>query len=747
MQKKQIPVVIPTPQSMKLTGKPFRVENFSTSKGSNVTLNELLGIFSKNSGIVINYSVNSLSQGAMLYIGSLNDPKIKESLVSQNLLKDYEALNNDGYILTVNNSREKPEILIASKTAAGQYYGFVSLEQLFNKQMLTPAIIIDQPGFEQRGIVFGKIENFSKGPINKDTGNHDGIPYLEQMKKYKLNFIWLAAWDNTYYKRTSLPIQDVTKKKLKLFLEKCRKYFITPSLGLRPYRQQGHSGRLKGGVMYSSEKDINGVADNLITLYKLGFTNLYLTFDDQPKHKFFLYEADKKKFKHIAEAHLYFIDQVYKKLKKNCPDVKFRVISLLYSLIPKKCNDFALEYCKIISKLPQEIEFVWTGHGASSEDARWYSELNGGRKLIFWSNFFPGHYERLKYMPVFMKYPYGDGDSNLPKYSTGHFFLPVGNDAAGLGWMTAADYMWNPQNYNGEISFKRALAKVTGTADNGELIDYMNLVDGFYKEKGIPGFTLNEKMANVNHLKSVMGSSVKKIKNKINQELYVKLLEEKTRITSYLEFLTGLYKSRPVPVKALKLDSKLVIDGRLSEAVWNKADIVDGFLLLGSKKKAKLATKARFLYDQKNLYIGVWFEEPKVKIIKDKFLERDSHIFVDNGVEFFLQPENRGYFHIVTNASGAVYDERITKGKTGYQGHDSNWNGQYTLKTHKDKNSWSVEIAIPWKVLESTPTERFYFNITRNRYIDGHSWQTYAPLLGGRFHMPQWFWPLECKQD
>jgi hypothetical protein len=50
------------------------------------------------------------------------------------------------------------------------------------------------------------------------------------------------------------------------------------------------------------------------------------------------------------------------------------------------------------------------------------------------------------------------------------------------------------------------LEKVAGTADNDALIDYINLVDGFYKKKGIPGFTRDEKMKQVNRLESVMAA-------------------------------------------------------------------------------------------------------------------------------------------------------------------------------------------------------------------------------------------------
>ncbi len=86
MQKQQIPIVIPTPQEIKIIGKAFIVEKLNTVKGSNPALTEALQEFSKKSNISINYRMDSLPQGSFLLIGSLKNQKIQEILKQQNLL-------------------------------------------------------------------------------------------------------------------------------------------------------------------------------------------------------------------------------------------------------------------------------------------------------------------------------------------------------------------------------------------------------------------------------------------------------------------------------------------------------------------------------------------------------------------------------------------------------------------------------------------------------------------------------------
>ena len=58
---------------------------------------------------------------------------------------------------------------------------------------------------------------------------------------------------------------------------------------------------------------------------------------------------------------------------------------------------------------------------------------------------------------------------------------------------------------------------------------------------------------------------------------------------------------------SLALLQPLVLDGRLDEESWNKADVIENFLQRDPEEgmPASEQTEVRVLYDQENLYFGV----------------------------------------------------------------------------------------------------------------------------------------------
>ncbi len=211
--------------------------------------------------------------------------------------------------------------------------------------------------------------------------------------------------------------------------------------------------------MYSSEADITGVVNNLLAFYDLGVRDLHIQFDDLPEERFLEYVEDRNKFSSIGEAHLYFINEVYQRLTSIHPDIRFSVITIAYNGAVDNMSSSWIEYSRTVANLPTAIDFVWSG--AKSDNADAYSELNGGRDIIVWSNYYPKLYKTAKFIPDFV-YPYGGGDNNLHNHTTGHFFLAKdrpNEDKALLSWYTASDYMWDPTRYNPLVSFNSSLAR------------------------------------------------------------------------------------------------------------------------------------------------------------------------------------------------------------------------------------------------------------------------------------------------
>lgn len=180
-----------------------------------------------------------------------------------------------------------------------------------------------------------------------------------------------------------------------------------------------------------------------------------------------------------------------------------------------------------------------------------------------------------------------------------------------------------------------------------------------------------------------------------------------------------------------------VIDGKLDDAAWQKAPRSRSFVDLVSGEQTRLKTEAAVVWDDQNLYVGYWIEEPDVTATLTR---RDAPIYKDNDVELFIAGAD-GYYEFEINSFGTIYEvlffwldafetkgyhlrpefKRDAKGVRLFNGvgyrHPRgkrigfwNWDmpglqsavhvdGTINDSTDKDKG-WTVEIAIPWSSLK-----------------------------------------------
>ena len=120
------------------------------------------------------------------------------------------------------------------------------------------------------------------------------------------------------------------------------------------------------------------------------------------------------------------------------------------------------------------------------------------------------------------------------------------------------------------------------------------------------------------------------------------------------------------------------------------------------------ATRAKMLWDDKYFYVGALLEEPHVW---GTLTKHDSVIFHDNDFEIFIDPDgdNHEYYEIEINALNTEWDLFLKKPYRNGGPAINEWeipglktavHVEGTLNNSSDKDtSWSVEFAIPWKVL------------------------------------------------
>ena len=103
---------------------------------------------------------------------------------------------------------------------------------------------------------------------------------------------------------------------------------------------------------------------------------------------------------------------------------------------------------------------------------------------------------------------------------------------------------------------------------------------------------------------------------------------------------------------AYRVNSPLSGDGRLQDAAWTKASRSPAFVDMATGKPALYDTRAAALWDDANLYIGFWIEEPYPTAEQT---ERDSIIFLENDVELFIDGGDC-YYELEINALGTLYE-------------------------------------------------------------------------------------------
>lgn len=103
---------------------------------------------------------------------------------------------------------------------------------------------------------------------------------------------------------------------------------------------------------------------------------------------------------------------------------------------------------------------------------------------------------------------------------------------------------------------------------------------------------------------------------------------------------------------ALRVSSPVTLDGSLSDPVWQAAPKSQRFVDMTTGEPALLDTRSAVLWDDENLYIGFWVEEPYPTAHQS---DRDSLIFRENDVEVFIDGGDC-YYEFEVNALNTVYE-------------------------------------------------------------------------------------------
>jgi hypothetical protein len=197
------------------------------------------------------------------------------------------------------------------------------------------------------------------------------------------------------------------------------------------------------------------------------------------------------------------------------------------------------------------------------------------------------------------------------------------------------------------------------------------------------------------------------------------------RILLFTTFVLSLGAQPPIPKYEVKrATSRITIDGKIDEKVWESANRVELNFLWDSQTGAKQKTVARLLWDDNFLYVSYDCDDADITA---QFLERDDPTYRDDAVEIFINPKPSQtgiYMGLEMNARAVLYDylmydSRYAFKRFNMQGVQVATFLRGTLNARGDEDhGWSLEVAIPWVNFEElskrpNPGEIWTANLNR----------------------------------
>lgn len=192
-------------------------------------------------------------------------------------------------------------------------------------------------------------------------------------------------------------------------------------------------------------------------------------------------------------------------------------------------------------------------------------------------------------------------------------------------------------------------------------------------------------------------------------------VQARTEPDSFLE------SAQPVP----QTPKPPIIDGDLSEIVWQAASPLPPFQNSEGTEDANNLTETFLMWDTQNFYIGVKAHISNAQLPHISQTQRDSPIWEDECIEVLIDtnPRTDVYHHLVINPINAIFDQQVNKpGEASFRfaprdaqlarnqetlqttfEANSAWNSNAKVATQINAAFWSLELALPREMLEKPP--------------------------------------------
>lgn len=216
-----------------------------------------------------------------------------------------------------------------------------------------------------------------------------------------------------------------------------------------------------------------------------------------------------------------------------------------------------------------------------------------------------------------------------------------------------------------------------------------------------------------------------------------------TRVFGIVLLTSGLGWAQDLPSYDIqRTPEKIAIDGKLDEAVWQKAKPVSDFHFNWWTSGEKEKTVAKMLWDDTNLYVGYYCYD---KHISAKVTQRNGPVSRDDCVELFVSPNPakvRNYYGFELNAIGTMLSFIHSDWWRGGRFSEpvgirrcTSYDGRSLKVDSPDDDHWILEIAVPFenfaKDAAHTPPrngDRWRLNLNRAGGTTNAQYSTWSPI-------------------
>jgi hypothetical protein len=197
-----------------------------------------------------------------------------------------------------------------------------------------------------------------------------------------------------------------------------------------------------------------------------------------------------------------------------------------------------------------------------------------------------------------------------------------------------------------------------------------------------------------------------------------------------------------------------VLDGRLTDAVWQTAPPLSGFVQreLHEGQPVSERTEVRIITDGQALYIGAWLYDADPGGIVAGEKVRDGDITKSDyfGILLDTYRDRQNGFVFTTTPAGIEYDGQVVNegqgggiqlpGQTQQMagslgGFNLNWDGTWTVATSDDSGGWYAELRIPFTTLRYGAGEQQTWGLNLVRSIRRKSEEAFWSFVPRQFSL------------